>query len=116
MAEKRNINREDIFLEARLRAEGSQIEVKNVKKEFEHGNIYQSVVLDDCDIVMGLWQNPNSHLKVVFDGDDVTISDGDEVLGAGTPEARASWRDKLLSDGTTVQDAMMWNAAVVHFE
>lgn len=114
MTEKRNITKEDIFLEARLRAEGCQVEVKKVGKEWEHGNIYQSVVLDGCDIVMGLWQNPASHLKVIFDGDNATISEGDEILGTGTPEERASWRDKPLSDGTPVQSAgIPWNADIL---
>ena len=110
MGEKRNITREDIYLEARLRAEGCRIEVK---KTFPAANAYQAVVLDGCDIVMGLWQNPASHLVVTMDGNDATISDGNEVLGTGTLEVRASWRDKLMSDGTTVQDAPIpWNADI----
>jgi len=114
MTEKRNITKEDIFLEARLRAEGCRIEMKNPKKKWEHGNIYESVVLDGCDIVMGLWHNPASHLKVVFDGDDTIILDGDEELGRGTPEARAPWRDKSLGDGTPVQSAdIPWNADIL---
>lgn len=103
MTEKRNIAKEDIFLEARLRAEGVRFEVK---KEPPAGSAYRPVVLDGCDVVVGLWRNPASYLEVAVDGDDVTISDRGEVLGTGTLEPRGSWRESLLSDGTPVDRAI----------
>jgi hypothetical protein len=114
MSDKRKITKADILLEARLRAEGCQIEVKGLAKKWEHGNIYQAVVLEGCDMVIGLWHNPNSRLKAIFEGNDAVILDGQEELGRGTPEARAHWRDKRLSDGTPVQSAdIPWNADIL---
>lgn len=108
--EKRNITKEDIFLEARLRSEGARIEMK---KTATSGHSYLAVVMDECDIVIGIWHNPSSHLLVSFDGDVVTISEMGKVLGTGRPEVRPSWRDNLCSDGTTAQDALpMWNADI----
>ncbi|KKN81329.1 hypothetical protein LCGC14_0320760 [marine sediment metagenome] len=107
MTEKRTITKEDIFLEARLRSEGARIEGL---KGSPSGNIYTAVVLDGCDIVIGLWHNPTSHLKVIFNGEKVTILEKDEVLATGTPEVRPSWRDIVLSDGTSAQDANTWSA------
>lgn len=62
MVEKRNITKEDILLEARLRAEGARVEVK---KEAETGRnrvskALRPIVLDGCELVVGLWQNNTS--------------------------------------------------------
>lgn len=103
MAEKRNITKDDIFLEARLRAEGARIEVRKAPAAW---SIVNAVVLDGCETVIGLWPNPASRLDAIVDGDDVVISEMGEVLGAGKPEPRASWRDKLMRDGTTVDSAI----------
>jgi hypothetical protein len=110
--EKRNITKEDIFLEARLRAEGARIEAKNASKPANR--FYSAVVLDGCEMVVGLMPNEYSRLEVVIDGADVTISDMGEVLGTGTMEERRSWRDNLLSDGTTTVEAAVptWNADI----
>ncbi len=105
MTEKRNITKEDILLKARLRAEGARIDVE---KSSQKGIMMMmpTVVFDGCDMVAGTRPNPHSRLEVVVDGNEVTISEGDEVLGTGTLEIRASWRDKLMSDGTTVDGAI----------
>lgn len=111
VTEKRNITKDDIFLEARLRAEGARIETQNARTPF---NIYQAVILNGSEIVMGVWQNPTSHLVVTVDDHAAIISDGDEVLGTGTLEVRPPWRDKLLHDGTPVQSAPVpWNADIL---
>ena len=107
MAEKRNITKEDIFLEARLRAEGVRIEVK---KEPESGSIYRSIVLDGCDVVVGTWRNQDSYLVAAIDGEDVAILDRGEVLATGTLEPHAPWRDALMDDGTPVGKAIVATA------
>lgn len=47
----------------------------------------------------------------MVDGEDVTISDMDEVLGTATLEARPPWKSKQLSDGSTA-DAYFGNADI----
>jgi len=102
MTEKRNITKEDILLTARIRSEGVRIEERTPS---EAANYHHVIALDGCDITFGLlFENPTSRLEAICDGEDVTISDGDDVLGTGKRKVRASWRDQLTSDGTTVQD------------
>ncbi len=113
MAEKRNITKEDILLEARIRAEGARIEVK---KEAGTGRnpvsqALRPIVIDGCEMVTSPWQNPTSRLGVIVDGNDVTISDMNEVLGTATLEARPPWKSKLLSDGSTL-DSYFGNADI----
>ena len=99
--EKRSITREDILLAARLRSEGARIEERT---ESEAAYYRPGITMDGCDIVTETWQNPTSRLEVIYDGEDVTISDMGEILGTGKRKVQASWHDQLTSDGTTVQD------------
>jgi len=69
MPEKRNITKEDIFLEARVRSEGVQIEIKKASPDWQPdmASLYENnVILDGCYIVIGVWNNPASHLKVIL--------------------------------------------------
>ncbi len=77
MAEKRNITMEDIFLEARIRSEGARIEVKKESETGRHpaSRALRPIVIDGCEMVVGLWENPTSRLEIMVDGEDVTISD-----------------------------------------
>ncbi|KKN81328.1 hypothetical protein LCGC14_0320750 [marine sediment metagenome] len=116
MTEKRTITKEDIFLEARVRSEGAQIEFKNASPDWQpdRADLYQyNVILDGCDIAIGLWNNPSSHLKVVFNDEHATIFDNDEVLGTGKQGMRPSWHNLLLNDGTSIRDAnTLWSADI----
>ncbi|MEE9281698.1 MAG: radical SAM protein [Myxococcota bacterium] len=106
MTEKRNMTKEDVFLEARIRSEGVRIEVINKPATWD---LFRSIVMDGCELVVGLWENPYSRLEAIIDGDHVIISDMGEALGTATLQRRPSWRNELLSDGTTVQNAIPWN-------
>jgi len=103
MVEKRNITKDDIFLEARLRAEGARIEVRKAPTAW---SIVNAFVLDGRGTVIGFWPNRASRLDAVIDGNDVIISEMGKVLTTGKPESRAFWRDKLMSDRTTVDSAI----------
>ncbi len=66
------------------------------------------MVLDGCDMVVpGLPSNPLSSLEAVIEGNNVTISEKGEALVTGKQELRAPWRDKLLADGTPVDNVIM---------
>lgn len=110
MSEKRNITREDIFLKARLLSEGVRIEEKRPP---ENG-IRRTIVLDGCEMVTILRQNPYSRLEAVIDGEDVTILDMGEVLGTARLEERFPWRDTVMSDGTTVDSALSGSKTIIN--
>jgi len=114
MPEKRNITKEDIFLKARLRAEGIRLEEKGppIWKPL-HNAPGPFIVLDGCDMVASTMPNARSSLEAIFDGYDVTISENSEVLATGTLWERASWRDRLMSDGTIVEEACNYDSVIM---
>lgn len=105
MAEKRNITKEDIFLEARLLSEGVRIDVK-VPPETPPG-FPGTIILDGCEITTLLRPNSNSRLEAVLEGDHVTISDMGEVLGTAVFEERPDWFDIPLSNGQPAWVALL---------
>ena len=100
MTEKRNINKDDIFLKARILSEGVRVKVK---KPPEKGNAYRPFVLDGCDLVVMPLPNSYSRLEAVIDGENVTISDMGKVLGTGKLEVRRSWLNEIMSNGKPVE-------------
>jgi hypothetical protein len=98
LSEKRNITKEDIFLKARMLSEGVRIKVKK-QPEKGMGRPRRPVVLDGSDLVVFLLPNVYSRLETIIDGDDVTISDMDQVIGRGKLEVYRSWRDEMMKNG-----------------
>jgi hypothetical protein len=97
MTEKRNITREDIFLEARLLSEGVRNEMK---KPPENPPAFPgTVVLDGCEITTLIRPAPYSRLDAVIDGECITISEAGEVLATAKFEERPEWFDIPLSNG-----------------
>ena len=120
MAEKRNITKEDVLLKTRLLAEGVRYEVKGPSQwgagSFDPLSAFPAIVLDGCDVVvLPFGQNPRSRLEAVIEGNSVTISDMGEVVGTGTLQVRAAWRDLPMQSwsGTTVNDAISYDGAFV---
>jgi len=99
--EKRNITKEDILLKARILSEGVRIKVK---KQPERGTRpLPPLVLDGCDLVCLLMPNKYSRLEVLIDGDDVTISEMENVLDTGKLEVYRPWRDELMKNGWSTE-------------
>lgn len=103
MTERRNITKEDVLLKTRLISEGARFDVKG-PLQWGVGDPFVGpvVIFKDRNMVAETRLNPRSRLELIIDGNDVTISEMGEVLGTATLEPRAPWRDKLMSDGTTV--------------
>lgn len=117
MTEKRNIAREDVFLKTRILAEGHRLEIKTPpdfgEPTADPTSTAPRIVLDGCDVVVGLRPYERSRLKVVINGNAVTILDLDSVVGKGTIAARAPWRDKRMSDGRSVNDVIGYDTGFV---
>ena len=114
MTDKRNITKEDVLLKTRLGAEGTRLEIKGpLLWERTDQTSSPHVVLDGCDVVVGLGENLRSRLESVIEGPDVTISEAGEVLATGTLQKRAPWRDELMSDGTPVNGAISYDTALI---
>jgi bacteriochlorophyllide c C-7(1)-hydroxylase len=64
-------------------------------------------------VVVGLGENLRSRLEVVIEGFDVTLSEAGEVLATGTLQKRAPWRDKLMGDGTPVNNSISYDGALI---
>lgn len=110
MTEKRNITKEDIFLKARILSEGIRVKVK---KQPEKGSPYRPFVMDGCDLVVSLLQNPYSRLEAVIVDDDVSISDMGKTLVSGKLEVRRSWHDELMSTGKSVENTFLRSASSI---
>ena len=110
MTEKRNITKEDVLLRTRLNTEGARY--KEVKGPLPSDPIQltslitnRRIALDGCGMVvpfLRIGPNHRSRLEVSIDDDDVTISEMGEVQATAKLEPQAAWRNKLMSDGTTV--------------
>lgn len=105
MAEKRNITKEDIFLEARLLSEGVRVRVKAPPKT--PLAFPGTIVLDGCEITTAIRPDPYSRLEAVIEGERVTVSDMGKVLGTATFEKRPNWFDIPLSNGQPAWTAVM---------
>jgi len=111
---KRNITRDDVLLKTRLVAEGTRLEVRGpLLWEPTDQAFSPRAVLEGCDVVVALGENLRSRLVSVIEGPNVTISEEDRILARGTLQKRAPWRDKLMSDGTPVNSAISYDAALV---
>jgi hypothetical protein len=105
MAEKRNITREDIFLEARLLSEGVRVEVKTPPEK--PPAFPGTIVMDGCEITTFIRPSPYSRLEAVIEGDRVIVSDMGEVLGTARFEERPDWFDIPLSNGKAAWTALL---------
>ncbi len=108
MTETRDTAREDALLKTRLLAEGVTYQVKG-PLAWESTDTFVDVTFtfDDSDIEAETRLNPRSRLEVGIEGNNVIVSEMGEVLVTGKLVPRAPWRDALMSDGTTVDDATM---------
>lgn len=79
MTEKRNITKADIYLKARLNAEGVRYRVESADKKKGAGGF----ILDGCELPITLFPNHFSRLEVVHEGDRATITDMGEEIGTG---------------------------------
>lgn len=79
MTDKRNITKEDIYLKARLNAEGVRHRVGTTGKKKGDGGF----ILDGCELPIMAFPNPFSRLEVIYEDDAVTITDMGEEIGAG---------------------------------
>lgn len=105
MAEKRNITRDDIFLEARLLSEGVRIERKTPAEK--PAAFPGTIIMDGCEITTLLRPNAYARLQAVVDDDQVTISDMGEVLATATFEQRPDWFDIPLRNGNPAWTAVL---------
>ncbi len=129
MTEKRHITKSDVLLKTRFGFVDTQIDVKELPRQAING----FMVLDDCGIHLRVPPLPTpphpsstdeasssvtdrrskslkpsgSGLTLTIDGNHVTISEMGEVLATATLEPRASWRDKRMSDGRTVDSVII---------
>lgn len=111
MTEKRNITKEDID-----RIKGAGVEVKGPLLFKPIGNMESygiRIILDDTGMVVPMVQpvpNPAAPTQLVIEGNDVTVSEGGEVVATGRLEEQPSWCDVMMSDGITrVNDAFQTN-------
>jgi len=110
----RSITKEDVLLKTRLLAEGARLEVRGpLLWEPTDQTKTPIIVLDGCGVVVGMRPDPRSRLEVIIDGSDVTILEMGEILGTGTLQKRATWRDKLMSNGRAVNSAISYDSAFV---
>ena len=79
MGEKRNITEEDIFLKARILAEGICYDEDDPAKR-RRGNL----LLDGCALPVSAFPNAYSRLEVVWERDHAAITDKGKILGTGT--------------------------------
>lgn len=85
MSDKRNITKEDIYLKARVLAEGIRYDAKDPSKKGRG-----AIVLDGCELPLVAFPNPYSRLEIAWEGDHAAITDMGEVLGTGTPAKDSS--------------------------
>ena len=108
MTETRDTARDDVLLKTRLLAEGVRYQVKGpLLWESTDKFVDVIVIFDGNGMQAETRLNPRSRLEVGIEGNNVTISEMGEILRTATLEPRAPWRDALLSDGSTVNDATM---------
>lgn len=111
MDKKANTAREDRFIGIRLMAEGVRCEVKGTSiwdpLTDEESTTHPVVILDGSGLRARTLPYSGSRIDFIMDGNDVTISEAGEVLATGKLEPRDPWRDKLMSDGTTVDSAFL---------
>ena len=79
MTEKRNITKEDIYLKARINAEGVQYRVEESGKRKGGG----AFLLEGCELPVMVFPNPFSRLELIYEGDTVTITDMGKEIGIG---------------------------------
>ena len=79
MTDKRNITKEDIYLKARINAEGVRYRVEGEgQKRGARG-----FILDGCELLVSVFANPFSRLELIYEGDRVTITDMGKEIGIG---------------------------------
>lgn len=105
MAEKRNITKDDIFLEARLLSEGVRIETKTPAEE--PAAFPGTIIIAGCEITALIRPNAYAPLQAVIEDDQVTISDMSEVLATATFEQRPDWFDIPLRNGNPAWTAVL---------
>jgi len=79
MTEKRNITKEDIYLKARLNAEGVRYRVEGSGKKRGGGGF----ILDGCELPVMVFPNPFSRLELIYEDSMVTITDMGKTIGTG---------------------------------
>lgn len=79
MTEKRNITRDDIYLKARISAEG----VRTGKGYTGKTKDDAALVLEGCELPVMVFPNPFSSLEIAYEGNKATITDMGEVIGTG---------------------------------
>ncbi len=79
MADKRNITKEDIYLKARINAEGVRYRIEETGKRKGAGGF----ILDGCELPVTAFPNPFSRLELIYEADTVTITDLGEEIGIG---------------------------------
>lgn len=80
MTEKRNITKEDIYLKARINAEGVRYRGETPGKKRGEGGL----ILDGCELPVSTFSNPFSSLELIYEGDTVTIRDMGKEIGTGS--------------------------------
>jgi len=80
MTEKRNITKEDIYLKARLNAEGVKYRVEGSGKKRGAGGF----ILAGCELPVMVFSNPFSRLELIYEGNGVTVTDMGKEIGIGT--------------------------------
>ncbi len=106
MTEAGTISREDTLLQIRLITEGVRYEVKGEAQWNEQMDVWTAVpviIPDWTGRPAMTWPNPYSSLKLVIDGDKVTLSEMGEVVGTAKLEQKPAWYQEKLRDGTTVE-------------
>ncbi len=98
--------RENRFLHIRLVTEGARCEVKGVLRQRTIDGFpgTPNIFLDGSDRPTNVLSNPRAILEVIFDGDDVTISEMGKVLANARVEPKPPWFDKRMRNGARVGD------------
>jgi len=79
MTDRRNITKEDIYLKARLIAEGVRHRTGGPGKKRGTGGF----ILDGCELPIMAFPNRFSRLELIYEGDTVTITDMGKEIAAG---------------------------------
>lgn len=106
MMESSGINREDLWLKARVLSEGVRFEFAGVEVKEAKG--LTTIILDGCGLPVMTPYNQYSRLTVAVDEDRVTVSDMGQEIGRGT-----TVREDFSAKGQTLRSDMV--AVPVHF-
>lgn len=99
------ITRNDIFIKARILAEGVRFETK---EPLSQSHAFDTIELDKSGLPVQCMMNPYSRLRVVFEGEKASLFDEAVLLETAHLSKRPAWRSRRLANGQAIDNFLTY--------